>query len=96
MSFVFHGKTRGASIGFTQAALVLSREKSLAIIHLTAHDKGLLFYMNLFHYHLLVMRDERVIRVDHAQIALILEAHTKRFTFITLSFKRVFGIWKQT
>ena len=84
MSLVLDDKTGGARGCLAQAALVLRREKPLTILHLTAHDKGLLFYMDLFHHHLLVMHDELGIGLNCATITLILEANTKRFTGLAL------------
>jgi hypothetical protein len=84
MSLVLDGITGGTSVCFAQTALVLRREKPLAIFHLTTHDKGLLFSMYLFHYHLLVVGDERVIGLNRARIALIVKANTQRLAGLAL------------
>jgi hypothetical protein len=84
MSLVLDGITGGTSVCLAQAALVLRREKPLAIFHLTTHDKGLLFAVDLFHYHLLVVGDERVIGLNRARIALIVEANTQRLAGLAL------------
>jgi len=84
MSLVLDGITGGASVCFAQTALVLRGEKPLTIFHLTTHDKGLLFTVYLFHHHLLVMCNERVIGLNRTTIALILEANTQRLAGLAL------------
>jgi hypothetical protein len=93
MALVLDYITGRTSSCLAQTALVLRREKPLTILHLTAHDKGLLFYMDFFHHHLLVMSDERVIGLNRACITLIVETDTKRFTGAALHLKRVLGIF---
>ncbi len=95
MPIVLDSITGGASVCLAQAALVLRREKPLAIFHLTTHDKGLLFSMYLFVHHLLVVDDERDIGMNRARIALIVKANTERLAGLALHLKRVFGIGKQ-